>query len=179
MDSKTHVVGLSIYQDSRGRDVYYDRLTKNAYLIQEKNIKQYSLYSKRFIFAFVIFALVSSLELGGKVVGPLWGSILGLGGYIAFECGFRFKFLKNLVLVSNFTPTRKKTYLEQIKESNEKGKAIMKGISYLLLGVLLILLGIDKQFNLVSWIICGVLAVSVIINAIIYFMAAFKMQSKG
>jgi hypothetical protein len=58
------VSGFSVYQDKHGRDVYYDFITKNGYLILESNAGQFSLYQKRFIIPLIVFALLLNYRIG-------------------------------------------------------------------------------------------------------------------
>ena len=62
--NQTAVSGFSIYQDKHGRDVYYDFITKNGYLILESNVTKFNFYQKRLIIPLIAFALLLNYRIG-------------------------------------------------------------------------------------------------------------------
>lgn len=173
------VAGINIYKDSRNRTVYFDRLTKDGYVITAHNVNQYNFYSKRFLIPLIAFALLSTLNVGGYKLGFGKAALICLGIIIVMEYLFRFRFLKSLTTIPNFRPEKKKPYLQQIIDSNtNKFVIFLKAILYLALGIIFIYYAYLSNYDLVEWFVAGTVSIAAIWYGIIYFCALFKTLKK-
>lgn len=132
MTTNKKLSGINIFQDKHGRSVYYDRIFKKGYLIQDKNIQQYYFYQNRYLFVAII-AILSATYISNYWLIILF-SILAI---IILEVMFRISYLHHLTVLSNFKPIKKQSNISINKET--KNKYLMKVIAFTLLSILLIL----------------------------------------
>lgn len=148
------VVGVNIYQDSRGRNVYYNRLTGDGYVISPANVSKYNFYAKRFILPLIAFALLSTMNVGGYELGIFRSALICGGLALAMEYYFRFRFLKSLTTIPNFKPEKKQTHFQKIIEAHpEKPLLIVKSLLYLALGIVFVFYAYESNYDLFEWII--------------------------
>lgn len=170
------VSGFSVYQDKHGRDVYYDFITKNGYLILESNAGQFSLYQKRFIIPLIVFALLLNYRIGSFYFDIYIAALAAIIVLVGLEFLFRFRFLRSLTVIPNFRPERKTSYLEQINKTNEKNVLLIKALLYLLFGVLLAVYAFMKEITELELIIMLIISVVICIYGIIYLVALAKRK---
>lgn len=124
------VGGINVFQDEKGRSVYFNRFNKKGYVLTEYE-KAYRPYALRFFLG--IFAGI----LGYMFDLPLLiSSLIGVAVYIFMEIRFRL-FLKDLPQLVNFKPMKRQSRLEAEKAEDVK-KLILKTILYAALGGLLL-----------------------------------------
>ena len=170
------VSGFSIYQDKHGRDVYYDFITKNGYLILESNVTKFNFYQKRFIIPLITFALLLNYRIGNFHIDLLAAGIIALIILVGFEFFFRFRFLRSLTTIPNFVPQRKTGFFDQINEKNEKNILLIKALLYMLFGILLAVYTYQKQMNTFETIIMLTISLVIAIYGIIYLIALTKRK---
>ena len=97
MDSKEKVElkGFSIYQDKKGRTVYYDWISKNGYIIPESKYNSYTNYSIRLVIS-VLVGYLSALFLDNNYLA---GTLIGISTYIAYTFVFHKRFLSTLSII--------------------------------------------------------------------------------
>lgn len=121
--------GFSIYQDNKGRILYYQRLQKTGYVLNH-HIPEYRKHSSRWILSLFTIILLHILNFS------LYMSLLG-GIFIYILLEYRFyKFLSTLTKVPNFQPKQKLGYLYK-ERALPKNKLYIKIILYFLLSILL------------------------------------------
>ncbi len=169
--TKSHVNGISIYQDKHGRDVYYDRLTKDGYLILESNAPRFSFYQKRFLFPLIVFALLLNFDFGSMHVGWVEAGAVALITLLGLEYFFRFKYLKTLTVIPNFKPEKKESFLKKVNRQNEPKILLLKGFLYILFGVLLLIYAYQLNSTGFDLIIMAVISGVVIIVGLTYLYA--------
>ncbi|WP_071441550.1 hypothetical protein [Traorella massiliensis] len=174
--NQPNVSGFSIYKDRHGRDVYYDFITKNGYLILESNVSQFNFYQKRLIIPLIAFALLLNYRIGSFYIDIYMATAVAIIVLLAFEFFFRFRFLKSLTVIPNFKPERKTSYLEQINEKNEKSSLFLKAILYILFGVLLAIYSYQKELNDIEFITMLIISLVICIYGIIYLVALAKRK---
>ena len=172
--SNNALKGFSIYKDEHGRNVYYDRLTHNGYIVTASDVNQYNLYSNRFIIPVMVFALLYSLNIGGFEFGYLGGAAAALLSLAAMEFIFRFRFLKSLTMIPNFQPSVQDSYMNRIKNSADRHILFLRAVLYILLGILLIIFGFEKQFILFEWIVCGAISCIALLTGLVNLIAGIK-----
>ena len=117
-------IGKNIYKDKLNRTILYDKLTKKAYILKSSDEKQYSIYSKRFLFPIVAFALLFTS----------FDYLIGLGAAVLVgiitELFYRYRFLKGLQINKDFTPCGKEDYYDQVAKATSKQDLTMRIILY-------------------------------------------------
>lgn len=119
MDSKEKVElkGFSIYQDKKGRTVYYDWISKNGYIIPESKYNSYTNYSIRLVIS-VLVGYLSALFLDNNYLA---GTLIGISTYIAYTFVFHKRFLSTLSIIPNFKRPYRENYINRnIKEMTKK-----------------------------------------------------------
>lgn len=163
--------GLHIYEDNKGRDVYYDIFTKKGYVIQEKNRQTYSKYENRYLLVIILIILLCSITnmyLLSIIIGVVVAGV--------YEFSFRYKFLDGLVCLNNFKPDKKNSIIDQIASSGQKNKVIIKIVLYIALAVLIVLNGYRQNLSTLLMVICYIVAVFGIASAVVNFIALTRMK---
>lgn len=173
MTGKTKVTGFNIYKDKKNRDVYYDWLTKEAYMITKYEIKKLNFYQKRFIIPVIIFSLVYTIDVFKLKFGIMGAGAAALLSFICMEYLFRFRFLKSMIVVPNFVPDKKEGYVYQLANSAPLSNLIVKGLLYITLGVLLVVFGYQEGFQTIEWFACIIITIVVVFAGIIHLYASF------
>ena len=101
MAGKTRVTGFNIYKDGKNRDIYYDMLTKEGYVITKYEVSKMNFYQKRFILPIIIFSLTYTIDLFGFKFGVVGAGAAALLTLVCTEFFFRF---------SCFSPFGKKAH---------------------------------------------------------------------
>lgn len=177
MAGKTKVTGFNIYKDKLNRDVYYDALTKEGYVIRPKDVGKLNFYKKRFIIPIIIFSLTYSFEIMGFSFGVLGAAVAALLSYVLVEIVFRFKFLRSMITLPHFVPNKKEDYFHQLAASSPLSSLIIKGILYIVLGSLLIAFGMQEGFGTFEWIACVAITIVLIIVGLFQLYAAYLKHS--
>ena len=132
MDSKEKVElkGFNIYQDKKGRTVYYDWISKNGYIIPESKYNSYTNYSIRLVIS-VLVGYLSALFLDNNYLA---GTLIGLSTYIAYTFVFHKRFLSTLSIIPNFKRPYRENYIDRnIKEMTKKRALSIVFVSLFLL----------------------------------------------
>lgn len=161
------IVGANIYYDKKGNPIYYDFLTKKGYMLRDHNLKDYRMYSNRFIFSFGFGILV---EMFLKM--PLLAVLSGVIALIVLEILFRKKFLPSLSLVGNFKKEKEESLIVKMAQT-DVSKLIAKIICYLLISILLIvnlkMEGYEGLFAIASYLISAITLLIAILNLLALF----------
>lgn len=163
--------GINIYVDEKGRDVYYDVFTKRGYVIQEKNRATYSKFENRYLLCLILIILLCSIT-NNYVLSIIIGVVVA----IIYEVAFRFKFLETLVAINNFKPKEKYSIIDQIANSNQKQKTIIKAILYVALAVLIIINAYRQHLSTPLMILSYLVSVFGVASAVINTIALTKMK---
>ena len=161
----TNISGRNIYLDNHNQTVYYDKITKKGYIIDNKFEKQFYFYNHRFILIAVVLILFSSYF-------PSWIHVIILGIILGIitELLFRFQFLNKLRLAKKFDKTKKQTLLKAIVASKDVKKTILRIILYLAFAILIVLNAItmkaDYSVIIISILLCLVGCYYALINTV-------------
>ena len=155
MKDKNHIVaGRNIFLDDKGRTVLYVKSSKTGYVIQEKDKKNYNLYSNRYVLSFSGGVLASTFNI------PILYCLAIILATVAFlEYRYRYHFLSSLVQLTNFTPKNNLSTLDSMVAANEKKKNLLLGILYFVFGVLIILNGLQMKVS--SFVMGGYIIVAI------------------
>lgn len=149
------LTGMNIYYDKKGHSYYFDRFSKNSYLIKEDYYQSYNFYANRYVLA---IGVVVVIEMFVKNMGLSILSGIAFAGVAEYM--FRNKFLKSMVFVPKHKAEGRQTYVEQIA-NQAKGKIISKTVAYFAIAVLLVLLTFEQDY-------------AVLYEFCLYAMAAFS-----
>lgn len=163
--------GIHIYIDDKGRDVYYDVFTKRGYVIQEKNRSTYARFENRYLLCIILIILLCSIT-----DNYLLSIIIGVVAAIIYEIAFRFNFLTTLVAINNFKPKEKNSIINQIANSNQKQKTIIKVILYIALAVLIVINAYKQGLSTPLIILSYIVSLFGIASAIINIIALTRMK---
>ena len=151
--------------------VHYDFITKKAYVIEEEDLKSLRLYKNRFFLIAIAVLLVANFLLK-----PLPSVIIGVLALIYLEYGYRAKFLKSLKEAKNYTPSSRKASLDELKKE-DSSKLLIKGILYLVLGILIILNSLEQQVSTLLWVISILICLFAVYSSVNCFMALIKKKA--
>ena len=169
--NNTHLRGINIYLDDKGRDVYYDRLfTKCGYLIQEKNKGTYSLYANRFFIPIMVAVVTTNI-----IFTEQQSILMAIGIYILLEALFRFKFLPSLTKLKKFKPTNKLRLIEQI-QTQDRNKTLILAFLLMALAILIVLYAITEGYQGLYLLMCCLIGVGAAFFSIVYFAAVLKKK---
>ena len=121
---------FGIYKNKKRQTIYYDKLSKNAYLIQEGDIKKIQAINSRYFLAFSLGVLIY-----GFLNVDIFISIgLGVCALVGLEFYYRKIFLKSLPPAKNLEGVVIKT-AKQSREESPKNVLLMRVILYWLCGI--------------------------------------------
>lgn len=163
--------GIHIYVDDKGRDVYYDVFTKRGYVIQEKNRASYAKFENRYLLCIILTILLVSITNNYVL-----SIIIGVAVAIVYEVAFRGTFLSTLVAINNFKPKEKYSIIDQIANSNQKSKTIIKAILYIALAILIVINAYRQALSTPLMILSYLVSVFGIASAIVNIIALTKMK---
>lgn len=129
------VSGMHIYEDEKGRKIYYKPRKMIGYVIKPENIKTYTTLSNRYLMSGLAgifgYFILDSMKL------PLWLAIpIALVVLIFLEYRFHYKFLPHLVQLHNFVPKSKPSKLSSLA-LQDTWRLGTKALLYPLFGILL------------------------------------------
>ena len=150
-----HLQGLNIYQDEKGRDIYYDRfITKKAYLVPPHQAHRFNLFQFRYTLPIIIFILLSTW------IGSILALLIAAAVFIFLEVLFRVRFLPQLSIAKRFKPTPKEPFLKRLERNDPKNKLFLKAGLFAAFAILLVLnvhySNIDDSFSILAQYILSV-----------------------
>lgn len=109
---KTEAVGMNVYHTDRYKNVYYDVLTKKAYVIFNSEVSKFNLYNTKVIAALLIgFACNYYLKMDA-----ILSIIIGVAVYVICYIIFRLKMLPQLSEIEGFVKPEGTSYVDGIVE---------------------------------------------------------------
>lgn len=129
------VSGMHIYEDEKGRKIYYKPRKLIGYVIKPENIKTYTTLSNRYLMSGLAgifgYFILDTMKL------PVWLAIpIAIVVLIFLEYRFHYKFLPNLVQLHNFVPKSKPSRLSSMA-LQDGWRLQAKAILYPIFGILL------------------------------------------
>lgn len=147
----TSVAGLHIYEDEKGRTIYYKPRKMTGYVIKDENVKTYTTYSSRYVIAGAA-GILAYVLLEESEFAPYIGVVLGLAVLALLQYRFHYSFLANLVQIHNYVPKEKVSFLHGLS-GQDLWRLVMKAILYPVFGILLLYLFYLKQVETLEFII--------------------------
>lgn len=113
-------IGFNMYNDDKGRTIYYDKFSKKAYLIEKKEESKFLFYSSRLPTGFAVGYIAYYLT-------DTWSIAIfaGIAAYLVLLFFFRFMFLKDLIEIKNFVPGKKQPLIERLSDRFEVSRIIV------------------------------------------------------
>lgn len=168
------VYGLNVYEDKKGRIIYYDMFKKQGLYIPTFDYKQFSIYKMRYIIDLSAFVILQALLTQFFEVNFLVPCVLTVFVFLFFEYKFR-KFLSTKSVVKHFKKEECKGYFDIIS-GEDKNKLLIKGVLYILLGVLLVFNGYDRAYTGFTMMFCWLVMVLCLGASVLQFMAYAKSK---
>lgn len=112
--------GLSIYQDKYHGTVYYDFFTKNGYVIEDDDVKTYTLS-----IAFLPLAIVLFYFLFQFKINVLVALAIAIGFYVVAQIIYRFAFLYKLECIENYKSEKSGNAIDNLTSNYSKPRLIV------------------------------------------------------
>lgn len=164
--------GLYIYHDHR-KTVYQDFLTKDGYIITNRDVETYSRYSLRLPLAIMASCVVMIFATN---------LLIAIGVFVLIEVGMyilmRVKFLPKLPVIENYKHPKR----ESLIESQAKAVSKRKCIVFISLSAVLVLLSGFQVFTATTTQMFAfniILAVAALALVIFYTLVLIKMHSNN
>ena len=138
------IAGRNIYIDDKGQTIMYISRTQTGYILKEKDAKNFNLYHNRIALGIAVAMLLMSLTSDWRI-----SIIAGLVLFGVLQYRFVKSWLPTLPQIPNFKPEQKKSFIEGLVETNNKGRCILLAVLYALLGILLVVNGILIKSDIV------------------------------
>lgn len=169
-DQQLKVGGINVYEDEKGRTIYYNRFDHNGYVLTDYE-KAYRPFALRFFLGVFAGVLAYMFELP-----ILYSGIIGVAFYIVMEVRFRL-FLKKLPQIANFKPKKRQGRLEAEK-GEDTSKLILKFFLYLAFAVLIFANAILEKYTGVILYFNYALAIFGVIMALLEIRALLIKNKK-
>lgn len=131
------VTGFHIYEDDKGRKVYYQPRKLTGYVIQSENVKTYRLLANRYVIA-ALAAIVCYIVFGDQGLSIWICGAVGILTFLVMQYRFHMVFLPNLVQLHHFVPKSKPKMTEAMAEQ-DAWRLLCKGVLYPIFGILLLI----------------------------------------
>ena len=165
------IAGGNIYIDDKGQTIMYISRTKTGYILKEKDAKNFNLYHNRIALGIAVAMLLMSLTSDWRI------SIIA--GFVLFGV-LQYRFVKSwlptLPQIPNFKPKQKKSFIEGLVETNNKGRCALLAVLYALLGILLVVNGIIIKSDIVVIIFEVATMLACLYMSAQYIIAISKMK---
>ena len=165
------IAGRNIYIDDKGQTIMYISRTQTGYILKEKDAKNFNLYHNRIALGIAVAMLLMSLTSDWRI-----SIIAGLVLFGVLQYRFVKSWLPTLPQIPNFKPKQKKSFIEGLVETNNKGRCILLAVLYALLGILLVVNGILIKSDIVVIIFEVATMLACLFMSAQYVIAISKMK---
>ena len=165
------IAGRNIYIDDKGQTIMYISRTQTGYILKEKDAKNFNLYHNRIALGIAVAMLLMSLTSDWRI-----SIIAGLVLFGVLQYRFVKSWLPTLPQIPNFKPKQKKSFIEGLVETNNKGRCILLAVLYALLGILLVVNGILIKSDIVVIIFEVATMLACLFMSAQYIIAISKMK---
>lgn len=136
--NKDSVSGIHIYEDEKGRKIYYQPRRMRGFVIQDENVKSYQIYANRFMIP-VLAGLIAYIALGDQGLPVYLCVLLGLFVFVILQYRFHKVFLPSLIQIQHYIPGKKPSMTASMAEQ-ESWRLLSKAVLYPVFGALVIVL---------------------------------------
>lgn len=138
------IAGRNIYIDDKGQTIMYISRTQTGYILKEKDAKNFNLYHNRIAIGIAVAMLLMSFTNDWRI-----SIIAGIVLFAVLQYRFVKVWLPTLPQIPNFKPKQKKSFIEGLVETNNKGRCTLLAILYAMLGILLVVNGIIIKSDII------------------------------
>ena len=138
------IAGRNIYIDDKGQTIMYISRTQTGYILKEKDAKDFNLYHNRIAIGIAVAMLLMSFTNDWRI-----SIIAGIVLFAVLQYRFVKAWLPTLPQIPNFKPKQKKSFIEGLVETNNKGRCTLLAILYAMLGILLVVNGIIIKSDII------------------------------
>ena len=146
-------------------------VARTGYILKEKDAKNFNLYHNRIALGIAVAMLLMSLTSDWRI-----SIIAGLVLFGVLQYRFVKSWLPTLPQIPNFKPKQKKSFIEGLVETNNKGRCILLAVLYALLGILLVVNGIIIKSDIVVIIFEVATMLACLYMSAQYIIAISKMK---
>lgn len=139
-EPKIVIAGRNIYLDQNGQTILFEPRTNRAYILRQKDAKDFKLYQNRYMITLAAFVL-SFTFFKAIWIAPIIAILI----FGVLEYRYRKKFLASLPLATHFRPKKQRTTLDGYIEANDPKRCLMLACLYGLFGILLVVNGIMEK----------------------------------
>lgn len=136
--NQDQILGMNIYLDRKNRTVYYSPITRRAYQVPPSDFKRFRAFKARYVTVLAGF-MVMLILCSDWMKLPLWVPIvlsLVIWGVIEY---FYYRFLNSLPPYPKFDKSKLKPSYEMSITREERNKAWLRIVLYVVVGVLLVI----------------------------------------
>ena len=119
--NKSNIGGMFIYKNKNNQNVYYDIITKKAYIITKQDENKYSVFSSRLVMSISLSILITWLI---KISIP-FAILAGVALYVITTLIFRLKFLPSLVEDTKFIKPKRSNIFHDSAKTTPLNKMIV------------------------------------------------------
>lgn len=167
-------IGFSLYQDDKGRTVYYDRINKKGYQISKKDEKKYFLYSSRPVSAFIIGYIAYYFSHSWPI-----SIFVALVAYLVILFFFRKLFLADLPEAPKFVPTKGDPLYVRSANMFSTSRIIVIIIIAFMLAIGTVINAITSNYESVILILNYALAAGAFVFGLFYiYVLIYKLKNK-
>ena len=142
------VSGIHIYEDDKGRKIYYQPRKMKGYVIQDENVKSYQIYANRFMIP-VLAGLIAYIALGDSGLPIYVCVLLGIFVFVILQYRFHKVFLPALIQLQRYIPNSKPSMTASMAEQ-EGWRLLSKAVLYPVFGALVIVLFYQRMDETVT-----------------------------
>ena len=165
------IAGRNIYIDDKGQTIMYISRTQTGYILKEKDAKDFNLYHNRIAIGIAVAMLLMSFTIDWRISII---AVLVLFGVLQYR--FVKAWLPTLPQIPNFKPKQKKSFIEGLVETNNKGRCTLLAILYAMLGILLVVNGIIIKSDIIIIVFEVATMLACLYMSIQYVIAISKMK---
>ena len=136
--NKESVSGIHIYEDEKGRKIYYQPRRMRGFVIKDENVKSYQVYANRFMIP-VLAGLIAYIAFGENGLPIYVCFLLALLVFLILQYRFHKVFLPALIQIQHYIPTSKPSMTAAMAEQ-ESWRLLSKAILYPIFGILVVVL---------------------------------------
>ena len=170
--SEKVVGGWNVYLTRDNRTVMYDPLTKVGYIIQPKDVNNFTLYHNRIALAIALGMILASFMNDWKL--PL---VVGVVFFGMLELRYRKAWLPTLSQTAKFDKSQKVKFVDSLVKANNPTRFIILFFLYAAFGILMVVNGYQTQAPLLLMICDYCVLAACAWLAVSYLLAVIKIYS--
>ncbi len=163
--------GRNVYTDKQKRVIYYDRLTRQGYLLHKEHENRMQFFKNRF--TIILFA---AILCAGTFLTWTQATLAGVITIVLVELYFRLSYLKKLEVITNVDFEHSISPLDYILKNKGRNRVGALCVLYFLFAVLIVLNAYLEQYNLGLMILSAGLSLVGLYFGALHAIAFFRMK---